>query len=73
MKNHTELQYGPLKLNKVPIEPWEIITIDLIVHLPELNSYNLIYIVVDCLTKHAHFFTITDEFLTKNLVRLLYN
>ena len=73
MKNRTELQYGPLKPNKVPSEPWEIITIDLIVHLPELNGYNLICIVVDRLTKHTHFFAITDEFLAKDLARLLYD
>ena len=73
MKNYIELQYGPLKPNKVLTGPWEIITIDLIVYLPESNSYNSIYIVVDCLTKCAHFFAITDEFLAKNLARLLYN
>ena len=73
MKNCTELQYGPLKPNKVLTGPWEIITIDLIVHLPELNGYNSICVVVDRLIKHAHFFTITDEFSAKDLARLLYD
>ena len=73
MKNHTEQLFGLLKPNKVLIEPWEIVTIDLIVHLPELNGYNSIYIVVNHLTKQAHFFAITDEFLAKDLLRLLYN
>ena len=73
MKNRTEPQFGPLKPNKVPSEPWEIITIDLIIHLPESNSYNSICVVVNCLTKRAYFFTITDEFLAKDLARLLYD
>ena len=73
MKNYTEPQFGPLKPNKVLSGPWKIITIDLIVHLPESNGYNSIYIVVDRLTKRAHFFAITDEFSAKDLARLLYN
>ena len=73
MKNCTEAQYSLLKPNKVLSEPWEIITIDLIVYLPESNGYNSIYVVVDCLTKHTHFFAITDEFSAKDLARLLYN
>ena len=73
MKNYAEQLFGLLKPNKVPTESWEIVTIDLIIYLPELNSYNSICVVVNHLTKHAHFFTITDEFLVKDLARLLYD
>ena len=73
MKNHTEQLFGLLKPNKMLIGPWEIVTINLIVYLPKLNSYNLICIIVDCLTKQAHFFAIMDEFSAKDLSRLLYD
>ena len=59
--------------NKVPNRPWEIISIDLITQLPELNNYNAIYVIVNKLTKRAHFISINNWFLSKNMVQLLYN
>jgi len=59
--------------NKVPNRPWKIISIDLITQLPELNNYNAIYVIVNKLTKRAHFISINNWFLSKNMVQLLYN
>ena len=72
MKNRPQQPYGPLIPNPVPAEPWDIITIDLITQLPESDGYNAICVVVDRLTKRAHFFSITNEFSAKDLADLLY-
>ena len=59
--------------NKVPNGPWEIISTDLITQLPESNSYNTICVIVDKLTKRAHFIPINNWFLFKDIVQLLYD
>ena len=73
MKNRPQQPYGPLQPNEVPEGPWEIITIDLIVALPESDGYDAICVIVDRLTKRAHFYAITVDFSAKDLAELLYN
>jgi len=73
MKNCTQQPFGPLMPNKVPNRPWKIISTDLIMQLPESNSYDTIYIIVDRLTKRAHFIPINNRFLSKDMVQLLYD
>jgi len=73
MKNHPQQPFGPLVPNKVPNGPWEIISTDLITQLPESNSYNTICVIVDKLTKRAHFIPINNWFLFKDIVQLLYD
>ena len=63
MKNKPQQPFGPLIPNKVPNEPWEVITTDLITQLPESQGYNAICVVVDRLTKRAHFYPLTNKFL----------
>ena len=53
--------------------PWEIISMDLITQLPESNGYNAICVIVDRLTKRAHFIPINNWFSSKDMVQLLYN
>jgi len=60
-------------LNKVPNRPWEIISTDLITQLPESNGYNTICVIVDRLTKRAHFIPINNWFLSKDIAQLLYD
>jgi len=59
--------------NKVPNRPWEIIFTDLITQLPESNSYNAICVIVNRLTKRAHFIPINNWFSSKDMVQLLYD
>ena len=61
MKNQPRQPYGPLVPNPIPAGPWDIITMDLITQLPESDGYNAICVVVDRLTKRAHFYPITNE------------
>ncbi|KAL7277513.1 hypothetical protein ACG7TL_008434 [Trametes sanguinea] len=72
MKNRPQQPYGPLQPNPVPEGPWEIITVDLITQLPESFGHTAICVVVDRLTKRAHFFPIKNEFSAKDLAELLY-
>ena len=73
MKNQPQQPYGPLQPNEVPGGPWDIITTDLITQLPESDGYDAICVVVDRLTKRAHFYAITNEFSAKDLAELCYN
>jgi len=59
--------------NKVPNGPWEIISTDLITQLPELNGYNTICVIIDRLTKKAHFIPINNWFSSKDMAQLLYD
>ena len=69
MKNCPQQPFGPL----VPNGPWEIISMDLIMQLPESNSYNAICVIVDRLTKRVHFIPINNRFSSKDMVQLLYD
>jgi hypothetical protein len=52
---------GLLQPNKVPSQAWGNISVDLIVTLPESEGYTSILVVVDCLTKLAHFIPTHDQ------------
>ena len=73
MKNCPQQPFGPLVPNKVPNGPWEIISMDLITQLPKSNGYNAICVIVDRLTKRAHFIPINNRFSSKDMVQLLYD
>jgi len=73
MKNHPQQPFGPLVPNKMPNGPWEIISMDLITQLLESNSYNAICVIVNRLTKRAHFISINNQFSSKDMVQLLYD
>jgi hypothetical protein len=45
----------PLTPSETPEAPWDVISVDFIVKLPESHGYNTIMCVIDSLTKHAHF------------------
>jgi hypothetical protein len=57
--NWTKVQhrrpFGELHPSETPEAPWEVISVNLIVKLPESHGYNTIMCIVDSLTKCAHF------------------
>jgi len=55
----------------MPNRPWEIISMDLITQFPKSNGYNTICVIVDRLTKRAHFIPINNQFSSKDMAQLL--
>jgi hypothetical protein len=57
--NRTKVQcrrpMGELHPSETPEAPWDMISVDFIVELPESHGYDTIMCVIDSLTKRAHF------------------
>ena len=56
---HTKVSHQPPvgELNPLPVPdaPWDMISVDFIVELPESEGKDAIMVVVDSVTKHDHF------------------
>jgi hypothetical protein len=63
----------PLNPIPPPDLPWQTVTNDFIVELPESDGYNAIWVVADHLTKEAHFVPTTTEIDTEGTVDLYLN
>ena len=50
--------------------PWEEITANLIVELPHSQGFNVIFIVVDHFTKHAHFIPTTSNLSAEGATKI---
>nr|GEZ60402.1 hypothetical protein [Tanacetum cinerariifolium] len=62
---------GVLQQPKIPIWKWERITMDFITKLPRTPSrYDSIWVIVDRLTKSAHFISVNEKFKMERLTRL---
>ena len=65
VKPLTQKPKSVLHPHDVPMEPRQVISIDLIGELPESNGYNGICVFIDCFTKQIHVIptnmTITSE------------
>ncbi|GKC03644.1 putative reverse transcriptase domain-containing protein [Tanacetum coccineum] len=62
---------GLLQLPEIPKWKWDIITIDFIIKLPRTSSgHDMIWVMVDRLTKSAHFLEIREDYSMKKLSRL---
>ncbi|GKC78879.1 putative reverse transcriptase domain-containing protein, partial [Tanacetum coccineum] len=62
---------GLLQQPEIPEWKWENITMDFITKLPRTrNRHDAIWVVVDRLTKSAHFLAIREDYSTEKLARL---
>jgi hypothetical protein len=69
-------QHGPrgyLQPIPIPSQPFEVITMDFIVDLPQSNGYNAILVMVDKLTKYAHFIPCTTTINEQETTKLLHD
>ncbi|GKC31563.1 putative reverse transcriptase domain-containing protein [Tanacetum coccineum] len=65
---------GLLQQPKIPEWKWEKITMYLVTKLPRSSSgYDAIWVIVDRLTKSAHFLPIREDYKTKKLARIYIN
>jgi hypothetical protein len=62
--------HGLLQPLLVLIFPWSLISMDFIVDLPQSNSFDSILVVVDRLTKMAHFILFNKSITNKNIAKL---
>ncbi|XP_062028435.1 uncharacterized protein LOC133744320 [Rosa rugosa] len=65
---------GMLKPLPIPVWKWEEISIDFVTGLPRSRqSYDSIWVIVDCLTKSAHFLPVAKIYLGDALCKLYLN
>nr|GEW71538.1 putative reverse transcriptase domain, ribonuclease H-like domain, aspartic peptidase domain protein [Tanacetum cinerariifolium] len=65
---------GLLKQPEIPEWKWEKITMDLVTKLPKSSSgHDAIWVVMDRLTKSAHFLPIREDYKTEKLARIYIN
>jgi len=69
-KNCTEQPVGKLMPNSIPKKPWTHISANFITKLPLAQGYDSILVVVDQLTKMAHFIPTTEKTSAEGLARL---
>jgi hypothetical protein len=55
MKLQHRRPFGELHPSEMPVAPWDTITVDFIVELPESHGYDTIMNIVDSVTKRVHF------------------
>ena len=61
---------GELNLLPIPNAPWDTISVDFIVELPESKGKNAVIAVVDSVTKHCHFVDMVTTLSTTGTARL---
>ncbi|GJT64875.1 putative reverse transcriptase domain-containing protein, partial [Tanacetum coccineum] len=65
---------GLLQQPEIPEWKWDKITMDFITKLPKSkNGHDMIWVIVDRLTKSAHFLAIREEYSTKRLAKIYIN
>ncbi|KAJ0926616.1 putative nucleotidyltransferase, Ribonuclease H [Helianthus annuus] len=66
--------YGKLQLLDIPVWKWEQITMDLLTKLPKTNrGFDAIWVVVDRLTKSAHFIPIRETYTSQKMSEVYTN
>ncbi|GJW02418.1 putative reverse transcriptase domain-containing protein [Tanacetum coccineum] len=65
---------GLLQQSEIPEWKWEKITMDLVTELLKSSSgYDVIWVIVDRVTKSAHFLSIHEDYKTEKLLRIYIN
>lgn len=70
IKHSNFKKFGFLKPHAIPQNPYESVSLDLIVNLPWSEEYNAILVIVDRLTKHAQFIPTTTGLTTEGFATL---
>ncbi|XP_059071802.1 uncharacterized protein LOC131870156 [Cryptomeria japonica] len=74
-KKNKDEHTAPVRLLQplpIPSKKWESISMDFIIGLPRASGKDCIYVVVDRLTKFAHFFAITSSFTEARVADLFF-
>ena len=65
--------YGQLKPLQIPVTRWSSVSMDFIVGLPESNGFNSIRVVVDRLSKMAHYIPTPEEVTSEQVARIFFD
>ena len=65
--------YGLLKALEVPFQHWSSVSLDLITGLPLSNGFDGLLVVVDRLSKMAHYIPTTTDITSKGIARLFFD
>lgn len=65
--------YGLLKLLEVPFWHWSSISLDLVTGLPMSNGFDVLLVVVDYLSKIAHYISSTSYVNSKQIAKQFFN
>ena len=71
-KSDKNFPIGLLQPLPIPEQKWESISMDFITGFPKVQGKDCIYVVVDRLTKYAHFFPITSDFKASQVPKLFF-
>lgn len=61
-KSLTQKSQGLLQTLPIPSKPWDELSMDFVVALPNSNGFTAVFVVVDRLTKGAHFIPLRPNF-----------
>ncbi|KAB5587674.1 Retrovirus-related Pol polyprotein [Ceratobasidium theobromae] len=64
---------GYLQPIPIPTQPFEVLSMDFIMDLPKSNGFNAIYVIVDKLTKYAHFLPCTTHINEEETAQLFHD
>lgn len=73
IKSSTQPQAGLLQTLLVPSQVWDDLTMDFVVALPNSHGFTVFMVVVDRLTKYAHFGALPTHFSASKLAELFAN
>jgi hypothetical protein len=71
-KSEHALPVGLLQPLPIPEQKWESISKEFLIVLPKVKGKNCIYVVVDILTKFAHFYAIPTEYNAVQVTELFF-
>jgi hypothetical protein len=71
-KSEQTLPTGLLQPLPIPEQKWESISMDLIIGLPKVQGKDCIYVVVNKLTKFAHFYAIPTDYSAVQVAKLFF-
>lgn len=70
VKTITSLPAGLLNPLPIPVQIWEDIAMDFITGLPKSNGFTVIMVLVDRLSKYAHFFPLKTDYDSKKVAEV---